>query len=902
MSTFTQVSGLDRESLLHRIVNRIRQSLELQEVLNETVAEVRSFLGTDRVKVYRFFPDGSGEVIAEAIQDDRLPSLLGLNFPADDIPLHAREMFVRARQRRIVDVVMQQIGISFPQEVARTETQDEIFYRSVDPCHVAYLTAMGVKSSVVVPLLHQEQLWGLLVSHHSQPRTVTAQELEFLQMVADQVSVAIAQSTLLLQTRKQAKREATVNRISSLLHGQAEIQFEEALQETITALSGSGGRLYLLSKDTTQPGTVCPAGEQPLCLGENMPLEHSSVWQRFFASTAISQQVWTITDLYQESALRSISACFRPTSIRGMLVVSLLYGQQCLGYLTLFRNEVNTETLWAGQVDPDQRQLQPRNSFAAWKESKKGQAPTWTGEDIELALSLGKQFVMAVRQHQLYQQVRALNDNLEQQVEERTIALQLATEQQKALAQVIGKIRATLDLDLIFNTATQETRYLLNSDRVAVFQFFAESAFEHGRFIAEAVLEDFPSVLQQKLHDHCFGEQYAIHYQNGRIHTVVDIHDAGLKDCHIEALSHFGIQANLAVPILQGEELWGLLCVHQCQEPRQWQPSEIEFVRQVATQLGVALQQAELLAQTKQQAEQLRQAFHELQQAQTHLIQTEKMSSLGQLVAGVAHEINNPVNFIYGNLNHASEYTLELLDVLQLYQQHYPDPVAEIRDRSNSIDLEFLSEDLPRILASMKTGADRIRQIVLSLRNFSRFDQAEMKEVDIHEGIDSTLMILQHRLKAKPEHAGIEVIKEYGELPQVECYAGQLNQVFMNVLSNAIDALEEIASQRTTPGEIRIRTCLKQNSSNLNHVVVQIADNGPGISEESRARIFDPFFTTKPIGRGTGLGLSISYQIVAERHGGVFNCTSRPGEGTEFWIEIPLQQTPAPLVSAGIAD
>jgi signal transduction histidine kinase len=289
-------------------------------------------------------------------------------------------------------------------------------------------------------------------------------------------------------------------------------------------------------------------------------------------------------------------------------------------------------------------------------------------------------------------------------------------------------------------------------------------------------------------------------------------------------------------------------------------------------------------------AEQLHRALQELQQTQAQLIQTEKMSSLGQMVAGVAHEINNPVSFIYGNLTHADNYTQDLLDLVHLYQQHYPNPAPEIEEQIAAIELDFLIEDLPKILSSMNVGAERIRQIVLSLRNFSRLDEAQMKQVDIHEGIDSTLLILLHRLKAYGGHPGIEVIKEYGDLPLVECYAGQLNQVFMNILSNAIDALNSYNQQRQLeevkahPSTITIRTLVL----NPDYIAVGIADNGPGMTQDVRSRIFDPFFTTKPVGKGTGLGLSISYQIVVEKHGGSLRCQSELGQGTEFWIEIPI--------------
>jgi len=310
--------------------------------------------------------------------------------------------------------------------------------------------------------------------------------------------------------------------------------------------------------------------------------------------------------------------------------------------------------------------------------------------------------------------------------------------------------------------------------------------------------------------------------------------------------------------------------------------------------LNAALQESE--AREREKAAQLEQTLIELKRTQTQLVQNEKLSALGQMVAGIAHEINNPINFIYGNLSHADEYTQDLLDLVNLYQKHYPSPSSEIADKSEEVELDFLVEDLPKLLGSMKVGAERIREIVLALRNFSRLDESEMKFVDIHEGIDSTLLILSNRIKSNSNRQGIEVKKEYGNLPKVECYAGQLNQVFMNILANAIDALEEGIEnpslvnwrQKNYPSSsptIKISTEVVNNKS----VSIKIVDNGPGIPEEVQRRLFDPFFTTKTVGKGTGIGLAISYAVVVEKHHGNLTCNSQPKEGAEFIIEIPIK-------------
>jgi signal transduction histidine kinase len=285
----------------------------------------------------------------------------------------------------------------------------------------------------------------------------------------------------------------------------------------------------------------------------------------------------------------------------------------------------------------------------------------------------------------------------------------------------------------------------------------------------------------------------------------------------------------------------------------------------------------------------LEENLKKLQHSQLQLVQSEKMSSLGQLVSGVAHEINNPIGFIKGNLTHSANFIEDLLGYLRLYEKHYPHPDREILDWAEDIDLEYLRDDLPKAIHSMKEGADRLQEISQALRTFSRADTTEKTNFDLHQGLESTLLILKHRLKAQSHRPAIEMIENYGKLPEIYCFPGQLNQVFMNILSNAIDALEDMnvgrsfAEIEADPNQIAIATEIRNHFA-----IVRIRDNAAGMSEEVCARIFDTHFTTKAVGKGTGLGLAIAKQIVEEKHEGKLTCTSKLGEGTEFAIVLPV--------------
>lgn len=465
--------------------------------------------------------------------------------------------------------------------------------------------------------------------------------------------------------------------------------------------------------------------------------------------------------------------------------------------------------------------------------------------------------------------------------------------QREALINRIStQIRESLELGPILQATVQAVRQQLATDRAVVYRFSDDWM---GEVVVEDVAEPWIAILGKAGGDNCFPNGYASYYEAGRVQAIDDIYTAGLNDCHLRYLEGLQVRASLIVPILLQKKLWGLLIAHECRDQRHWTGSEIELLTALAGQAGLAIGQADLYQQAtanatraQQQAQDLEDMLGELQNTQAQLVQTEKMSSLGQLVAGVAHEINNPVSFIDGNVNHASEYAQDLLKLVEQYQRTYPTPPPEVATLINRIDLEFLAEDFPKLLESMRIGAERIKSIVTSLRTFSRMDEAEIKAVDIHDSLDSTVMILQHRLKANGDRPAIQLQRIYGELPSIECFAGQLNQVFMNLLSNAIDALEEQieARKQLQSPAITIRTEVWDR----NQVRITIADNGPGIPKTVRDRIFEPFYTTKPIGKGTGIGLSISYQIVTERHQGILECETQPHQGTSFHIIIPQTQ------------
>ncbi|MEG4043488.1 PAS domain S-box protein [Microcoleus sp. Pol17_C1] len=467
-------------------------------------------------------------------------------------------------------------------------------------------------------------------------------------------------------------------------------------------------------------------------------------------------------------------------------------------------------------------------------------------------------------------------------------------EQEALLNQLASNIRESLDLDTILATTVQQIRDLLQVDHCVFIWYLPDASPPAWDVVHEAKNDDLSSLLGYFPADITgMLPQKIANLEVYQIDDVTTVSDPVEQKFFLEV----GCKSVLDLPIKSAGGLTGVVSCISCSEVRKWTKEEVELMEAIGDQLAIAISQSELYTQSldsariaQEQAAKLEVTLCELQQAQTQLVQAEKMSSLGQMVAGIAHEINNPVSFIFGNLTYTEEYTRNLMKLLQMYRDEYPQPSPAIQEEIEVLELDFVLDDLPKMLSSMQVGATRIRDIVRSLRNFSRLDESDMKKVNIHEGIDSTLMILEHRLKVQPVNVvatdyhrpAIQIVKEYGKLPRVECYAGLLNQVFMNIIANAIDVLQEPLEH---PGIIRIRTEVEGTLA-----VIRIADNGPGITDQVKQRIFDPFYTTKRIGSGTGMGLAISHSIIVEKHKGEIKCLSVVGKGTEFIIEIPIKR------------
>ena len=930
-----------RTQLLAKITLKIRQSLQLEEILQTTVTEVRNLLQADRVLIYRLWPDGTGSGFTEAVVPG-WEAILGQTFESEVLPEKYRKLYASGRVRAI----------------------DDLEKADISPCLVEFLQQFGVKAKLVVPILLKEELWGLLVAHQcAKPRQWSSFEIELLKQLADQLSIAIAQAQY-----QEHLEELVAERTAKLTHTLEQLQQEIADRKRAEeALRASEERWRSLVKNAPDIIFTCDRAGTLLFINRTVPgftveqvigtsaydyilPEHQDTLRQSF-----ERVFQTGEPVYYETAgagadgttswyASRVGALQHDGQVVSLMVIATDITSRKQAEELLHRREQQIRALVENSPDliaRFDRQLRhvyvnpsveritgiaqqtfigktnqdlgmPQELVTCWDEALCDVLATGLERTIEFDFPTPSgiksfqsrivgEFIQDGTIGSLLGVTRDITERkrTEEELRQSEARFRELAQREALLNRLASQIRRSLDINTILETAVHEIRNLLQIDRCFFLWYRPNPSQPVWEIVQEAKAPTFPSLIGHCTPVTTFGPLTARVFNK----EITRVDSARTLTDPVERKFFFtiGYTALLALPIHTTYGEIGVVSCGHSTGPRPWRDSEVELLQAVADQLAIAIDQAQLLHQSRtaaqaaqEQASKLELALRELRQTQAQLVQSEKMSSLGQLVAGVAHEINNPISFIYGNLNYINEYVEDLLNLVQHYQECYPQPAGAIQALAADIDLDFIREDLPKILKSMRMGTERISQIVLNLRNFSRLDEAEMKWVDVHEGLDNTLLILDHRLKAKrPDYPAIQVIKNYGDLPKVQCYPGQLNQAFMNILSNAIEAIAEYNKERS-PSDIKNRPSsiwiCTEVLADSNQVVILIGDNGPGMTEEVCHRLFEPFFTTKPVGQGTGLGMSISYQIVVEKHRGQVQCISAPGCGTAFLIYVPIRQ------------
>lgn len=821
---------IEQEQILDGIIERIRACLELDDLFQETSRSIRQLLNADRVSVFRFYPE-SGWNEGEFVSEDVVAG-----FPS-------------AYAQKVHDHCFgSQFAVYYAQ--GRVQAVADIYNANLSDCHISILERFQVRANMIVPVLKGEDLWGLLCVHQcSQPRRWQQAEIGFVQKIANHFAIALQQSEHLAKLREQATlvaqnqaQEVSLVRQKSLFKIVNKIRqslsfnniCDTATHEVRQILKADRVAIYRFNPDFSGNFIVESVGENWRSLVGTFPTIYDSYLIETQGGRYADNQIFAISDIYNAGHSDCHIQLLEQFQAKAYAIAPIFQDDYLWGLLAVYQNTA------------------PRQ---------------WQSDEVELLAVMGEQLGIAL-----------------QQANEQHKAIQ----RQKSLVKMVSKIRQSLDFDEICHTTTAEVRKLLEVNRVAIYRFNDDWS---GDFVFESVDEEWQPLVGvlPTIEDAYLTTTKGGRYAAGETFAVPDIYATDHVPCHLELLKDFQARAYAIAPIFQDDCLWGLLVAFQNSMTRYWQPDEVDLLAQVGEQLGVALKQADFVAKIQAQSEALR-------ESQVQLVQQEKMAGLGQLVAGVAHEINNPVNFIYGNLPHINDYVTDLLAIAELCQDTSLTPSEDfhkLHDIAKDLDLDFIVTDLPKILASMKIGTERIRNIVISLRNFSRLDEADFKAVDIHEGIDSTLLILSNRLKFKVTGQDIQVIKQYGDIPLVECFPAQLNQVFMNLLANAIDALEEAIARNIYDHGETPTIWLKTARHDDQNITVTVRDNGIGFEHIDTSKIFNHFFISKPIGKGTGIGLSIAHKIVTQKHGGSLKFNALENGLTEFVMQLPIRATPA---------
>ncbi|MGB3299847.1 MAG: GAF domain-containing protein [Phormidesmis sp.] len=837
----------DLEELVHRMTDRIRRSLELPEILEATVDELRRFLKVDRVMVYRFHEDDSGEVVAEAIKQQRLPVLLHQRFPADDIPEQARERFLAVRQRSIVNIHKQEIGISpLLSEEKQAALLNDVSFRTVDPCHVDYLTAMGVQASLVVPILHRHRLWGLLVAHHSTPRRFGNRELEIVQLIADQVTVAIAHASLLQLTRLQGQHESIINKTVSQLHSTGNNPLQSALSQIVSALHCVGGRLFI---PTDYPGSefwLVSEGKQPAALPASLTaslthaissptvLEQQPDWQVWLKAEAANQIVtnlWAVSDIERSTLSSTVTSALIHSHIRGVLVAKLVHQNHFLGYLSLFRQAIDIETIWAGRPDEsDSRQQRPRESFEAWREIKKNQAQPWHSREIGLVQDLADRFASVVYQMQLYEKVQTLNASLEERVSQRTAQLEQANESLKQeMAERERAFQALQEARDALKRLGHQNELILNAAGEGIYGIDPKGKIV---FVNPAAIRALgrpkAKVINHFMHDlinHSKPDGTVYSWQQSPI---------------FKTLKHG-----------QTHHVAGDLFFRQDN-----QPFPVEYVSTSIQEKGNIIGAVVI--------------FQDITERQA--IETMR----DEFIAVVSHELRTPLTSIRAALGLLAQAKLEI-------------PASQ---RQRMVEIAFSNTNRLVRLVSDILDVERIKLGKITL-NRQTCDLADIMTQSADE----------MRAMADNHHIQLSVLPLSAQL---NADRDRIMQTFSNLFSNAIkfspagttvwataqqiDASNQstVESSLSPKGKEAIQSTLAQAPA---LALIQVKDQGNGIPEDKLEDIFTQFeqLNTSDAAHqgGTGLGLAICRSIV-QQHQGEMWAESTPNVGSRLFFTLPL--------------
>ena len=835
------------------MTDRIRQSIELSEILDATVNEMRVFLRTDRIKVYQFCEDGSGKVVAEAIKGQRLPSLLGHRFPAEDIPEYAREMFLNARQRTIINVAKGEIGISpLLCHTTRQPLPTNLWFRPVDPCHIEYLMAMGVQSSLVVPILHRHQLWGLLVAHHSLPKRFSHKELEMVQLIADQVAVAITHASLLRLTRLQGRHEAIINQVVSLLHSTSNEPMQKALDQTVTALECAGGRLYIPPGSSESGCQLALSGIQPelpekltrVIRQKSTPpvLEELPEWQIWLDSEAPRQsvaQLWTIEDIGLTPISELIAYALIVNDIRGVLVARLTHRNRFLGYLSLFRQSIDLEVVWAGRLDAaDPRQRRPRKSFETWRELKRGQAHPWKAREIGLVQELADRFASIIYQTQLYREVQALNTDLEQRVMQRTAELQKLNgalrqeilERERALKELQqardSLKRLSYQNELILKSAGEGIYGLDPEGKVVFVNPAAAKILGHS---SKPLIGEF----MHRLVNHSKLEGVPYSWEESPVFDT--LHSGNIH--HITG-DFFQRQDDLRFP------------VEYVSTPIQDQGAII----------GVVV------------------IFKDITERQV----VERMKD--EFISVVSHELRTPLTSIrtalgllaQGNLDIPAEKRQRMVEIASSNTHRLVRLVDDILDVERiKLGKVSLNKQVCNLTDLMAQAADEMRAMAEKHGIYLSVHPLSVKLwADADRLIQTLTNLLSNAIKFSPAGSTVEMLVQRIWLsPKPH----ELNDSNYHELK-AVSALPKKLLEESPEGAPEM-------------LLIQVKDQGQGIPESKLDAIFAPFeqLNASNTGHqgGTGLGLAICRSIIQQHNGRIW-AESALGKGSTFFLMLPL--------------